>query len=93
MKFQPVVMLNHHSDGVLVFAKGRTRYHAVEANGGVIHIVSLDTLRDLRPAERKGKPYPPKRCASFWLNHSTRSITKRAKQVLRGLVSRKQLEE
>lgn len=87
-KIAPVVLLNFRSEPCLVFAKGRKNFHAVAAQGRVIHLVTFDTLEGLRPAERKGKPYPPRRAASFWLNHSSREITKRAKQVLRGLVKR-----
>ena len=72
---------------MIVFAKGRTLYYAVVA-GDTIKLDTLNTLRGLVPLEYKGSEYPPKRAASYWLNHSTREITKRAIAVLRGLVAR-----
>lgn len=77
---------------VLVFAKGRTLYHAVEAGDSVIRLITLDSLRGLRPAELKGEPYPAKRAASRWLNHDWRSINARAEKILRGLVARRPKE-
>ena len=75
----------------IVFARGRALYHAVQAED-TIRLITLPNLRGLVPLERKGCPYPPKRAASFWLNHTDREITKRARQVLRGLVARKGLD-
>jgi hypothetical protein len=92
-KFTPVVMMPKGSSvPYLVFAKGRARYHAVTADT-MIRLVKLDTLRGLVEIRYKGKPYPPRRCASFWLNHGHRPITGRAKAVLRGLVARKKRQE
>lgn len=84
------VYLDHNAQPLLVFARGvrSSKYHAIEA-GTTIRLTTLDTLRGLREAAYKGAPYPPKRAASFWLNHSTREITKRAKLVLRTIVARK----
>jgi hypothetical protein len=87
--YAPQVLLDANARPLIVFAKGRTKYHAVAAADRSITLVALDTLRDLRPLERKGQPYPPRRCASFWLNRDHREVTKRATQVLRGLVARK----
>lgn len=89
--FEPIVMLDAHSVPYLVFRKGRRLFHAVTADPR-IRIVSLETLRGLRLAHRKGQPYPPRRAASFWLNHSVFPITARAKAVLRGLVRRQPRE-
>ena len=86
--FTPIVLLDARSDGHLVFARGHKHYHAVAAQGGVIHLVTLESLRGMRPIEHKGKPYPPKRAASIWLNHSNRAITKKAKSILRAFVAR-----
>ena len=74
---------------MIVFAKGRTKYHAIVARDSDIALVTLDSLRGLRELTRNGEPYPPRRAASFWLNHDFREPTKRAKQVLRGLVARR----
>lgn len=74
---------------LIVFAKGRTKYHAIAARDTDIALVTLDTLRGLRELERRGEPYPARRAASFWLNHDHRPITKRARQILRGLVARR----
>lgn len=89
--FNPQVMLDEHARPLIVFARAprSLRYHAVAARDTDIALVELETLRGLRPLERKGEPYPPRRCASFWLNHDHRRPTKRARQVLRGLVARK----
>jgi hypothetical protein len=88
-RYAAQVLVDANSQPYLVFAKGRTKFHAVTAKDRTIALVALPTLRDLRPLLRRGEPYPPKRCASFWLNHDHREVTKRTKQVLRGLVSRK----
>lgn len=90
--FTPIVMRRRDDEQqhrpIIVFQKGRVLYHAVAADD-TIKLITLDSLRNcvemLRP---DGATYPPKRAASYWLNHSGRSITKRAKAVLRGLVSR-----
>lgn len=91
-KFEPVVLRDGHSTPFLVFAKGRKLYHAVTADT-MIRIASIETLRGLVPLERRGEPYSPRRAASFWLNHSVRPITARAKVVLRGLVARRKRAE
>lgn len=89
-KYGPVVMMSDFgSVPYLVFAKGRKLYHAITADT-MIRMTTLETLRGLRPLERKGKPYPPRRAASHWLNHDHREFASaRAKAVLRGLVARK----
>jgi len=78
---------------IIVFAKGRTKYHAIEAGDSGIRLIELESLRYLRPVMRNGEPYPARRAASFWLNHSWRPITKRAKAVLRTLVARQPKDE
>lgn len=88
-RFPPQVLVDGNGRPLIVFQKGRIKYHAVAARDKDIALVTLDTLRGLRPLERKGEPYPPRRCASFWLNHDHREVTKRARQVLRALASRK----
>ena len=75
---------------VLVFRKGRKLYHAIAARDDSIGLVTLESLRGARPLERRGEPYPPRKAASFWLNRDFRIVTKRARQVLRGLVARKE---
>ena len=89
-RFTPQVLVDGNARPLIVFAKGRSRYHAVAARDADIALVTLDTLRDFRSLERRGEPYPVRRAASFWLNHDFRAPTKRARQVLRGLVARKQ---
>ena len=86
--YTPQVLIDGNARPLIVFRKGRTKYHAVAARDTDIAIVTLDSLRDMRPLERRGDPYLPKRAASYWLNHDHREITKRARQVLRGLVAR-----
>ena len=88
MNFVPQVLVDG-SRPLLIFRKGRTKFHAIAARESDIALVELDTLRGLRPLMHHEEPYPPKRCASFWLNHDFRPITKRAQAVLRGLVARK----
>ena len=85
--YAPQVLLNHAGGVFIVFAHGRTKYSAIHANGS-IHIVTLNTLRGLTPAERRGEPYSPKRAASYWLNHSAQPMHPRARKVLRSLVRR-----
>lgn len=87
--YVPQVLVDHNGRPLIVYGKGRTRYHAVAAAGRRIRLVSLLTLRGLRELHRRGDPYPARRAASFWLNHDHRAPTKRARQVLRGLVSRR----
>lgn len=91
MNYHPVVYLDHNAQPLLVFARAPRsgKYHAVQADN-TIRLVQLDTLRGLREAQYHGEAYTPRRCASYWLNHSQREITKRAKFVLRALVKRKQ---
>lgn len=86
--FTPGVYLDHNRRPVLVFARGRLKYHAVEARD-TVRLVQLDTLRGLVPATLREEPYPPRRAASYWLNHSAREITPRARAVLRTLVARR----
>lgn len=90
--FTPQVLVDANGRPLIVFAKGRLLYHAVAARHTDIAVVTLETLRGLREVQRKGEPYPPRRCASFWLNKDHREVTKRARQVLRGLVARKPQE-
>lgn len=90
MTYNPQVLVDEHRRPLIVYAKGRIKYHAVAAEDTRITLVELDSLRGLTQALRKGEPYPPRRAASFWLNRDHREITKRAKDVLRSLVSRKQ---
>lgn len=88
-RYEPEVLLDHNARPLLVFAKGRVLFHAIEATDSTIRLQQLATLRGLRPALLRGDPYPVKRAASFWLNRTDREITTRAKAVLRGLVARK----
>ena len=74
---------------VIVFRKGRKLYHAIAARDADVALVTFETLRGMRPLERAGEPYPPRKAASFWLNRDFRTVTKRAHQVLKGLVARK----
>jgi hypothetical protein len=92
-KFVPTVVLvrdeENRSTPMIVFARGRTKHHAVAARSADIALVTLDSMRYATPLLRNGAEYPPKRAASFWLNHDHRPVTKRARAVLRGLVARK----
>jgi len=92
MTITPAVYFDANRRPLLVFSKGRVKYHAVAVEDRAITLTTLDTLRGLVEATRRGEPYPAKRAASFWLNHDHRPCTKRAKQVLRGLVARKSKE-
>jgi hypothetical protein len=83
------VLADEHRRPVLVFARGRTKFHAVAASDHAIRLVALDTLRGFVELSRNGEPYPPRRAASYWLNHASRPITKRARAVLRSLVTKK----
>lgn len=87
--FIPQVLVDEHARPLIVFSKGRTKFHAIAARDRDIALVDLDTLRGLRQLERRGEPYPARKAASFWLNHDFRCPTKRARQVLRSLVARK----
>ena len=87
--FQPQVLIDNSARPLIVFRKGRAKYHAVAARDSDIALIELDSLRGYRPLERNGEPYSPKRAASRWLNHDHRSITKRAERVLRAMVARK----
>jgi len=87
MQYQPQVLLDHNARPLIVFGKGRTLYSAVVADT-TIKLVKLETLRGYRQATLKGEPYPVRRAASYYLNHTDRPITDRAKLVLRGLVRR-----
>lgn len=91
--FQPIVLLGHNSRPVLVFAKGRTKFHAITTTARAITLTTLNTLRGLAELQRGDEPYPPQRAASFWLNRDHREVTKRAREVLRGLVRRKAATE
>ena len=91
--FTPQVLLDSNARPLIVFRKGRVKYHAVAAGDTSITLVELDSLRYYRPLERNGVPYPPKRAASRWLNHDHRTITKRAERVLKSLVARKGKQE
>jgi hypothetical protein len=93
MNCVPQVLIDHNARPLLVFRRGRTKYHAIAARDTDIALVTLDTLRGLAPLKRRDDEYPPRRVASFWLNHDHRHITKRARQVLRGLVARKREAE
>lgn len=90
--YTPTVYLDEHARPLIVLGKARIKYYAVAARDADIAVVKLDTLRSLREAMHDGKPYPPRKCASYWLNHDFREITGRAKMVLRGLVARKKTE-
>lgn len=87
--FIPQVLVDGNARPLIVFAEGRTKYYAVAARDADIALVALDTLRGFRALERRGEPYAARRAASFWLNHDFRPLTRRARQVLRGLVARK----
>lgn len=87
-RYVPAVFLDRNRRPLLVFARGRVKFHAISVQE-VIKPITLDSLRDLVPAKYRDGDYPPKRAASFWLNHTERPITPRAKAVLRGLVARK----
>lgn len=88
--YAPTVLIDPHGRPLVVFAKGRVKYHAVVATDHAITLAKLDSLRGLAELQRKGAPYPARRAASFWLNRDFRPVTKRAKQVLRALVRRQQ---
>lgn len=85
--YQPTVYLDQNAKPLIVFGKGRIKYDAVAARDDIA-LVKLDTLRDLRELHHNGAPYSPRKAASFWLNYDFRTVTKRARQVLRGLVAR-----
>lgn len=87
--YGPAVLRNANGRPLIVFGKGRTLFHVVEAARSMIRLNKLPTLRGMQPVELHGSPYPPKRAASFWLNKDYREITPRAKSVLRGIVARK----
>ena len=87
MSYTPQVLLDGNNRPLIVFGKGRLLYSAIVA-GDNIKLTKLETLRGMRSAEFKGEPYPVQRAASFYLNHTDREITPRAKLVLRGLVRR-----
>jgi hypothetical protein len=92
--FRPVVIFDANRRPMIVFKRGRTKYHAVAATESSIALVAADTLpRGFVYAMRNDEPYPVRRAASFWLNHDFRPVTKRAKMVLRGLVARKKTKE
>jgi len=95
-RFTPQVFAYRDEDNArrfaLVFRKGRTLYHAVVAGPDEIKLETFSTLRGFSLAQYKGDAYAPKRAASQWLNHDHRSITKRARAVLRGLVARRPKE-
>jgi hypothetical protein len=84
----PQVLIDPNGRPLILYARGRKKFHAVAANGK-IRLVALDSLRGLRPLQRNGAPYPARRAASYWLNHDHREITARAKLVLRSLVARR----
>jgi len=90
MTYAPQVLLDGNNRPLIVFGRGRLLYSAVVA-GDNIKLAKIDTLRGLRPAELKGDPYPVRRAASYYLNHTDREITPRAKLVLRGLVRRQRM--
>jgi hypothetical protein len=87
--YGPEVLRDANGRPLLVFAKGRTLYHIIEACDSTIRVNKIPTLRGLRPLELRGNPYPPRRAASFWLNRDHRTITPRARSIMRGLVARK----
>lgn len=82
------VLVDGNGRPLIVFAKGRIKYHAVSARPTDIAVVTIDTLRGYRELTRRGEPYPVRRCASFWLNHDHRPLTKGARRILRNLVTR-----
>jgi hypothetical protein len=75
------------SRSMIVFSVKRKYAYAV-AMGDTIRLVKLDGLRGLRPVIYRDKPYPVKRAVRIYLR-STQPKTKRAAQVLRGLLRRK----
>ena len=88
IRYGPEVLLDGQNRPLIVFARGRTLYHAVAARDTDIALVTLQDLRGLRSATRREDDYPARRAASYWLRHDWRPITPRAKAVLRGLVAR-----
>ena len=87
-RLTPQLYRDGHGTPLLVFGRGRKYFFAVRPET-TIKVVRLETLRGLVELERKGKPYPPRRAASYWLNKSARDVTKAAKAILRGLVARR----
>jgi hypothetical protein len=59
------------------------------ADDSVIKVVALESLSGLVELQLRGAPYPPRKAASFWLNHDHRPVAKRAKMVLRSFTQRK----
>jgi len=90
--YTPQVMIDNNAAPVIVFRRARSKFHAVAARWHDIALVHFDSTSGLRPLLRRGEPYPVRRAASFWLNHDFRPVTRRAKQVLRGLVARRKTE-
>jgi len=92
-RFTPQVFNYRDDENVrrpaLVFRKGRALYHAVVATATDIKLVTFPSLRGFSLAQYKGDEYAARRAASAWLNHDHRSITTRARAVLRGLVARR----
>ena len=87
--YGPEVLRNANGRPLIVFGKGRSLFHVVEATDSAIRLTTVPTLRGLQPLELRGNPYPAKRAASFWLNKDYREITPRARSILRRLVARK----
>lgn len=90
--FVPRVLIDHEGHPLIIFGQGRLFFTAIATDTN-IRLVQLDTLRGLRPAIYHGEPYAVRKAASFYLNHTGREITKRARAVLRGLVARKLKQE
>ncbi len=93
--FKPVVLFDASRRPHIVFARGRLKYRALAADQRHrIRLVALDSLRGLVSATLpNGEPYSVRRTASFWLNHSGRKITPRARAVLRRMVARRRAPE
>lgn len=92
-RFIPQVLIDSNARPFIVFNKGRLLYKAVHADATQIKLVTIESLRDLRPLTLKGEPYPARKAASFYLNHDYREITKKARLVLKALVARKRQPE
>ena len=92
-RFVPQVLVYIDEDyarrPMLVFRRGRVLYHAVVAMHNEIKLETFESLRGFAPLQHRGEDYPPRKAASFWLNHGQRPIAKRARAVLRGLVARR----
>ena len=64
-RYGPEVLLDGENRPLIVFARGRTLYHAVAARETDIALVTLADLRGLRSAMRREDDYQAKRAASY----------------------------